>query len=313
MTEKQLEANRRNALKSTGPKTLIGKARSSKNALKHGVLTTCPVLPGVESLEEWERHREGLFKSLAPVGYFEELLANRLAIISWRASRVVRFESEMIEASIATVESDLEADKELISRKPSYPAKAREEAVEASGILEALDRLPDTPPDVKIHKGVASAVLWALYEELPDDCSEVAVPGIPDDDAEYNAFEKWTFGLLRNAIAVYAAAAGMSPEAMRNKCIVSASETRNLAKARQRTFADQKKKWEFLVERETRRRTLLAPDALEKVARYESNLERSFFKTLHELQRIQAVRLGAFVPTPAAVDVEMTVHQEGAS
>ena len=56
---------------------------------------------------------------------------------------------------------------------------------------------------------------------------------------------------------------------------------------------------------------LLDPDVLAKVTRYESNLERSFFKTLHEIQRLQASRSGVDVPIPAAIDVDLNVHPEG--
>jgi hypothetical protein len=73
MTEKKLAANRKNASKSTGPKTAAGKVASSRNAIKHGVLAAAPVVPGIESPEEWEDHRAGVVASLAPIGYFENL------------------------------------------------------------------------------------------------------------------------------------------------------------------------------------------------------------------------------------------------
>ena len=50
-------ANRKNAKKSTGPRTPAGKRTASTNALRHGVLATLPVLPGVESVDMWEAHR----------------------------------------------------------------------------------------------------------------------------------------------------------------------------------------------------------------------------------------------------------------
>jgi hypothetical protein len=54
-SEKKAEANRRNALKSTGPKTLEGKAAIRLNALKHGILTQETLLPGEdeEALNAW--------------------------------------------------------------------------------------------------------------------------------------------------------------------------------------------------------------------------------------------------------------------
>src|SRR4051812_42325093 len=45
-SERQREANRQNAAKSTGPKTEEGKAASSANALQHGVFAYTSVLPG---------------------------------------------------------------------------------------------------------------------------------------------------------------------------------------------------------------------------------------------------------------------------
>jgi hypothetical protein len=47
---KQVEANRRNARRSTGPRTRTGRAVSCRNALRHGLLSTLAVLPGALSL-----------------------------------------------------------------------------------------------------------------------------------------------------------------------------------------------------------------------------------------------------------------------
>ena len=52
-TEKQIEANRRNAQRSTGPKTPERKARSALNALQHGIRSSLAVIPG-ESPENFE-------------------------------------------------------------------------------------------------------------------------------------------------------------------------------------------------------------------------------------------------------------------
>ena len=52
-TQKQRQANRRNAKKSTGPKTPGGKLMSSKNAITYGIFSTSPLLPS-ENVQEFE-------------------------------------------------------------------------------------------------------------------------------------------------------------------------------------------------------------------------------------------------------------------
>lgn len=51
-------------------------------------------------------------------------------------------------------------------------------------------------------------------------------------------------------------------------------------------------------------------DTFSKLARYETSLERSFYKALHELQRLQAARTGGTVPAPAVLDVNVDTGQE---
>jgi hypothetical protein len=311
MTERKLAANRKNALKSTGPKTPIGKAASSRNAIKHGILVVAPILSGLESQEAWEAHREGIFKSLAPVGYIESLLAVRIAILWWRLCRIARYEAEVAEAAVAAAEADLKDRAEYGRGKPSDPAEARAKAKKASLILEMLRALPTLADGERLHTQVAVATLWALWEELPEGAGDISIPGIPDNDAEFDAFDLWTAGLLRKAVEVYAKAAKTSPEDIVSEAIASASQNRVEAQKKERELTERGKQWELRLERESRSRMLLEPDVLDKVARYESGLERSLFRALHELQRLQAARAGVIVPPPAAMDVDLTVHQEG--
>ena len=52
-------------------------------------------------------------------------------------------------------------------------------------------------------------------------------------------------------------------------------------------------------------------DTYSKFVRYETSIERGIYKALHELQRIQAVRRGEQAPLPAAVDVDVSVNENG--
>lgn len=311
MTQKKLAANRRNSLKSTGPKTATGKSRSSRNSLKHGVLAEAPVLQGVESQKSWEQHRDGLFESFAPVGYFEELLTAQLASLLWRLVRVARYEARVGASTIATAETDLDTEErdKWGPGKPADPKEARANAEQAARLTELLQALPDFPDDKKLDHFVASAALILISEQLPEDAAFVSVPGIPDENAPFLAFDGWTAALLRRALEAYAAAAQMDSEALLDQCLTDASEKQDEARQAERELATRGRQWAVLLERAKNSRLLLQPDVLEKVTRYESSLERSFFRTLHELQRVQAARSGANVPPPAALDVDVTVHQ----
>ncbi len=313
MSDRKRAANRENAVQSSGPKTAHGKAVSSNNATKHGLLSATPILPGIESRKAWEKHRNGVFKSIAPVGYLLELLTNRLAAQSWRLGRVVRYEAQVAEAAVVTAEADLERRQEFGFGKPSDPAEAHAKAEVASLIVELLKTLANMTDEERLDKELAVATLWALWRELPKNINETSIPGIPDDDAEFDAFDQWTAGLLRKAVEVYAAAAGITPESLIIKCVLSTSNEREEAEEEVRNLAEQGVRWKLLLERENRSRMLLEPDVLDKVARYEGNLERSFFRTLHEIQRLQAFQSGAAVSPPAAIDVDVIIDPGGTS
>jgi hypothetical protein len=90
-TEAQIRANRENAQKSTGPKTPEGKARSSLNAITHG-LTGRHILTFGEVAEEFNAYRERWMAELAPQGVQEEDLAKQVVEQSWKLRRARRLE-----------------------------------------------------------------------------------------------------------------------------------------------------------------------------------------------------------------------------
>lgn len=80
------EANRANAARSTGPKTADGLARSSANALSHGLTARSVVVRG-ESAEQWETFRDATLADLDARGAVEHALATRVAELLWRLQR----------------------------------------------------------------------------------------------------------------------------------------------------------------------------------------------------------------------------------
>ena len=189
MTPAKAAANRRNALRSTGPRTLDGKASSAKNALRHGLLSQEVLLPN-EPGGALETFQARLRTELCPVGELEALLVDRIVSSAWRLRRVL--------------------------------------AVEAG--------LFSPPPPIR------SAM----------DLDFRKLIGAPEED----------------------------------------EETRELTVGEH--FHNDAHK----------------TDAFSKLSRYEAGIERAMFRALHELQRLQALRAGAPVPPPMAVDVDVAVSQE---
>ncbi len=88
-TDRQILANRLNAQKSTGPKTAEGKARSRRNALKHGLAGAGAVLP-IEDEALFLERIPGWTASLLPSDEVEHFLVGRVVLASVRMDRCAR-------------------------------------------------------------------------------------------------------------------------------------------------------------------------------------------------------------------------------
>jgi hypothetical protein len=97
---KQIEANRRNALKSTGPTTPEGKERSRCNAVRHG-LTAETVIAALEDLEDYEAFEAAVISDYDAESAVDRELVLRLASVLWRLRRATGIETALFESVTA--------------------------------------------------------------------------------------------------------------------------------------------------------------------------------------------------------------------
>ena len=123
-TQAQILANRRNAAKSTGPRTAEGKATVAKNATKHGLFTRYDVVIS-ENQADFEGFRDDMLAELGPEGTIETVLAGRIVSLTWRLKRTERMQNEFIDVKIRRDinGSCPELSESLITGKPCDKSK----------------------------------------------------------------------------------------------------------------------------------------------------------------------------------------------
>ena len=98
-TPAQIEASRRNGARSRGPVTEEGKARASRNALKHGLTAMHHLVLEDEAPAELEEMTARLMAEVAPMSEIEARIARRLAIAFWKGERAERIEVALFDAA----------------------------------------------------------------------------------------------------------------------------------------------------------------------------------------------------------------------
>jgi uncharacterized protein (TIGR03435 family) len=108
-SQSKSDAARANGAKSHGPSTPEGKARSSTNALKHGLTARFKTLPGEspKRLKELIAAHQDLHQ---PVGTVEDDLAHTLAITRWRLSRLAALESALFENELCLGKEEIDKE-----------------------------------------------------------------------------------------------------------------------------------------------------------------------------------------------------------
>jgi hypothetical protein len=330
----KIEANRRNAELSTGPRTAEGKVIVSRNATTHGICSNVPVVPG-ECPEEWEAQRAGVVASLAPVGLLEVNLAERAALLLWRLQRLARYEAETVAAAMEEAEvparPPLPDTTPALFRKPAQMTREdqlrnicddlRTARRELAAVAPARDFFASEPAaGAVVPFVVAETVLGAACaraetaEDLRADPPSVASEGfmrklgLPGADAKAAT---WTADLIRRGVLVYAGSVKESAEefveAVRSDLESWAEELERKVRRLDREAGAVARLLDGRVARKQTAKLLPGDGRDERIAKYERHLHSFLTSTLHELERLQARRGGEVVPPPAVADVNMTV------
>jgi len=123
LTPRRIEANRRNAARSTGPRTSAGKARVARNAIKHGFFVA-PARWTPQQQRDFQSTYAGLREDFRPNGVGEESCVWTIAHSYVRMASVLRYEN------VAALEYHQQCDRELDARiaaaEPDEAARLRE-------------------------------------------------------------------------------------------------------------------------------------------------------------------------------------------
>jgi hypothetical protein len=295
-----------------GPASREGKDVVRWNATRHGISSPAPVVPGMESDADWQRHREGILENLAPVGTLEVALAERVALCAWRLHRVARYETEAIFLSQEAVEGDLHDRRRLLNAfrgggspyATTHPVDVRFEAKDTRDAHRALKRFASSQrgTDRTLRGTDASAIVFGAYMAARKatgaefELEDLDLPGVPEDAFVYElpamcANDVW------GCVKAVAATASLEPEEVLERAIEDAAQD-------VRSAAIRLEDTEGEILRMRRERVLPDHGTLEKVARYEAHLSRQMYQALHEFENLQKHRKTGEGTPLARIDVQ---------
>jgi hypothetical protein len=270
LSERRIQANRRNALRSTGPTSTRGKDIAARNSLKHGLLAKSAVImlgPAKENKGEFEELLSGLGDYFCPVGAAEGLLVEEIAVSYWMERRAQLYENGEIhnQARIAGIGegwNEVEDDGG-ISDLLDEPFENRQEILMSS---QGLQYVLGVLSQIKDAVETSGQIPAELLEQLSEIC-------------------------------------GGDWESVHEKSKILAQ-----LKTEKQRLERLKKRIER-VEAEDRAAKLhsvllLAPQKLEVLLRYTAANERRRYRAVARLERLQRQRNGEAVPPP--IDVQVT-------
>jgi hypothetical protein len=116
---RQIEANRRNAIRSTGPSTEEGKRRSRRNAIRHGLCAET-VIENLEDVEDYRAFEAAVIADYDAQTAVERELVLRLASLLWRLRRATAIETDLLR-----IQAEILRDRKDQTRSQGHPEWSR--------------------------------------------------------------------------------------------------------------------------------------------------------------------------------------------
>jgi hypothetical protein len=168
---RQIEANRRNALRSSGPKTEEGKRHSRRNALRHG-LTAETVIDGLEDTEDYRAFEAAVVADYDARTAVERELVLRLASLLWRLRRIISIETDLLK-----IHSDIVRERRALLRGP--PIESRE-----------ISGVPPAPVDLGRQQEEAADGEEDVCSSLPISIRDLTCCFLRLSNVDNGAFER---------------------------------------------------------------------------------------------------------------------------
>jgi len=137
-SERQLAANKKNAQKSTGPKTPEGRAAVRLNGVKHGLTAATLVLPG-EKESDFTSLLADFESEHRPSTPTEEALVRQMAMAQWRLRRLYEVEAAFFRLRLENLEEEIEENYDNLPPAGQLALVVHNDA--GSGTCENLSRL----------------------------------------------------------------------------------------------------------------------------------------------------------------------------
>lgn len=277
-----------------GPRTPAGKAKSSKNAMKAGIFSKSPVV-GDERPEDWEAHRQGLWDSIGPVSYLEEMLVDEMALNRQQKARLNRSMDGIVQHQFAALHQvDRYTFVEHIVDLP--PDEAAWFASDPESALECLDALENDSTETALEIYQVEPFLLALTISCGLDPT-FRWPNVPESQ-EVGDVEGWNVGLVRQCLEAAATLSKKDPERVINEAREEAEKAAFHQYLRRRTSEHQ--------EQLRAAQALLPPDKdLERFKNLTSTLEAQYDRLMRRLENAQRARANS-LPPPIRIDLQET-------
>jgi hypothetical protein len=273
---RKVEANRQNALKSTGPKTPRGKAYSGRNAIKHGLFSgqMMDFVSHGEDPTEYEEILAGLCTKYQPIGTAEELELERISLCWWRLKRAWRYENAMNRVALRNL-----GRRELAEQAEWCEERDKEEDAiiqELKNAAEEIQKTQESPKDwqeLKQRIFVIEPKFEPVWKSLEDSAQErLTEPAISKLSKQLNP------KLRSSLFALFTV----------RSAIIFLEELRHSRNTSVREIA-------------IAQHVIPNSEALDKILRYETTIERQLGRSVDRLERLQRRRQGEMVPPPLRV------------